>query len=63
MVEFRTVQDVMDEIVAAENLINDLDGKIIGDGCHSVRDSIYDDAINMINNYIELLASFEIKRK
>lgn len=63
MVEFRTVQDVMDEIVAAEDLIKDLDSKIIGDGCHSVHDLTYKDAINMINNYIELLASFEIKRK
>lgn len=63
MVELRTVQDVMDEIVAAEDLIKDLKSKIIGDGCHSVHDLTYEDAINMINNYIELLASFEIKRK
>ena len=62
MVEFRTVQDVMDKIIEIEQAIEDV--KTLHE---SVTKDMYtgfaDDIIDRLNEYIDILAEFEIKRK
>ena len=67
MVELRTVQDVMDEIVAAERVVKQLN-ELIDDGSlheyiHEDAEYACDKAVDIINTYIDILAEFEIKRK
>jgi archaellum component FlaC len=61
MVEFRTVQDVMDKIIEIEQAIEDV--KTLHENVtRDMYTGFADDIIDRLNEYIELLAEFEIKR-
>ena len=62
MAEFRTVQDVMDKIVEIETAIKNVE-ELREKAPRDMYTGFADDIIDRLNEYVNIIAAFEIKRK